>query len=488
MSSFLKKFTVELCACMAVFTAIVPFARAFFHVEIAWNEGWNIYNATALVNHHLLYPVKYGWTSVNYPMLSFEILAQLHHFTHEYLFTARVLSLLSLVACSLLVAAIVKSLNSSWRSAILAGLFCFAVFCAAADIYVGMDDPQMLAQVFFLLGFLTFLRHRRSLPAIAIAALLFVVAGCIKHNPIDFPLAVLIELLLISLPRAIWFSVCSILFVSVAFLLNIRFGGPYFLSQLFIPRSYSILRTFHQLLIVIGPLLLPFCVVAYTAFKLRRDASRRITTILFLTALLVCSYFSGGKGVATNTLFSVLLAMSILLGLFWDRIFSHPWQSTHRPQAATAPLALFAWLIIPMMISGNWLTIRALHQAAAAQANFDEDVAFLKSHPGPALCESLLECNFAGKPYVYDPFNATRLIQFHKLDANVLIDQIRQHRFSAIQTSAPLPMEDQYNSERWDATVRAAIEANYVPALQREDITTDTYLDVVIYTPKPASP
>jgi len=486
MNSFLKKYTVALCAFMAVFTAIIPFTRAFFRLEINYNEGWNIFNATALVNRQSLYPIKYGWTSVNYPMLSFEILAQLHRFTHEYLFTARVVSLLSLVACSLLVAAIVKTLNSSWRSSILAGLFCLAVFCAAANIYVGMDDPQMLAQVFFLLAFLTYLRHRRSLPAIAFTALLFVVACFIKHNPIDFPLAVLIELILVSLPRAIWFSLCGILFAAIAVLLSIRFGGPYFLAQILAQRSYSSLKIVGQLIKVIRPLLLPFCVAAYTAFRLRKDATRRIATILFLTTLLVGSYFSGGQGVNINALFSAILAMSILLGLFWDQISSLRWQWTPRPQAAFAPLILFIWLIIPMIQSGNWLPIRALRHAAAAQTRFDEDIAFLQSHPGPALCESLLECNLAGKPYLYDTFNASALIRFRKLDADVFIDQILQHRFSAIQTDGLLPLVRD-DSERWNPSIRDAIEANYVPALQHKDAAKYPYQNVVIYIPKAAS-
>ena len=85
-----------LCACFALATAIVPFARAFFRVEVNYNEGWNIYNASTVANHQLLYPVKYAWTTVNYPMLSFFIFAQLHRLTHDYLFTARAVSLASL--------------------------------------------------------------------------------------------------------------------------------------------------------------------------------------------------------------------------------------------------------------------------------------------------------------------------------------------------------------------------------------------------------
>ena len=479
--SFLQKRTVAVCAIIAIFTAIVPFARAFFRLEVSYNEGWNIYNAAALVNHRPLYPAKYSWTSVNYPILSFEIFAQLHRLTHEYLLTARIVSLLSLLACSLLVAAIVKTLKASWLSSALSGLFCFAVFCSAADIYVGMDDPQMLAQVFFLLGLLIYLRNRTNKLSIALAALFFVIASFIKHNPIDFPLAVFIDLLLISIPQATWFAACSTVLAAVAVLLNIRFGGPFFLSQLLAPRSYSTAHVAGQLVGIIGPLLLPFCVAAYTAFALRKNPTRRIATILILTTLVVDSTFGGGKGVTINAFFPSLLAISILVGLFVDQIASREGQWTRSPKLAFAPLVLFVWLIIPMILSGNWLTIRALRQDATAQANFNQDIAFLENHPGPALCESLLECNLANKPYLYDPFNATRLIHFRKLDPNILVDQIQHHRYSAIQLDDPIPLEDQYDSERWASPIRAAIQANYVLAIQHTQQRDEA---VAIYIPK----
>jgi len=205
-SFLLKKRIVWICACLALATAIVPFVRAFFRVEVDYNEGWNVYNASIVADYHLLYREKYAWTTVNYPMLSFFIQAQLHRLTHDYLFTARAVSVLSLTCCSVLVGAIVRSLSGSWQASTLAGFYCLALFCTDADIYVGMDDPQMFAQVFFLAGLLVYLWRRESLLAIACAALLFVVGGCIKHNPIDFPLAVLLELALISLRRALWFS------------------------------------------------------------------------------------------------------------------------------------------------------------------------------------------------------------------------------------------------------------------------------------------
>jgi hypothetical protein len=466
-----------LCAFFALATAFVPFARAFFRVEVNYNEGWNIYNASIVANHQLLYPVKYAWTTVNYPMLSFFIFAQLHRLTHDYLFTARVVSLLSLICCSLLVGAIVRSLTDSWRASSLAGFYCLALFCTDADFYVGADDPQMFAQVFFLAGFLVYLWRRQSYIALTLAALLFVVGGNIKHNPIDFPLAVLIELCLISVGRALWFSVCGLLFAAVAVALNTHFGGPAFLSQLLAPRGYSPIHALDQLVNVFGPLLFPFCVALFTAFILRKDEKRRIAAILLATTLVVGGYFAGGQGVSINALFSGLLALAILIGLFSQEVASERWDWSTRPQAVYAPLLLFGWLIIPWLISGNWNPLHSMREIASQERRFDQDVALLRDRPGPALCESLLQCYFAGKPYRYDPFNATRFIQLGKLDGATMVGEIRRQEYGAIQLDALI--QDEKDSERFNPSVLAAIEESYRPARAHED--------AVIYLPKTPS-
>jgi hypothetical protein len=459
---FVKRHTLLLCALVMVWTAVVPFARAFYRVEVDYNEGWNIYNAVTVANHQFLYPVKYGWTTVNYPMLSFALMAQLHRITHEYLFTARIVSLLSLIACSVLVGMIVRRLGGSGRSAALAGMYCLAMFCAVADIYVGMDDPQMLAQMFFLAGLAIYLWRRTSLWAIAASALLFVAGGCIKHNPIDFPLAVLIELILVSRLRAVWFSVCGICFAAIALALNVHFGGPEFFGQLLAPRTYLVAKIPAQFLNVFGPLLIPFCAATYTAFAVRRDESRKIAAILLATTVVVGGYFGGGKGVSVNCLFSAMLAVAILIGLFWDRVSESGWRI-----AAYAPAILFSWFVIPLILSGDWNPVGRLREIAAAEKRFGEQVAFLQQANGPALCESLLECYSAGKPYVYDPFNATRLIQFGKLDPDGILADLRSHKYGAVQFDGPL--DEEIRSERFDPVILKAIEENYAPALRDED-------------------
>jgi hypothetical protein len=441
---------------------------------VNYNEGWNIYNASIVANHQLLYPAKYAWTTVNYPMLSFFIFAQLHRLTHDYLFTARVVSLLSLICCSLLVGTIVRSLTGSWRSSSLAGFYCLALFCTDADFYVGADDPQMFAHVFFLAGLLIYLWRRQSFFALATAALLFVVGGNIKHNPIDFPLAVLLELCFTSLRRALWFSAWGLLFAAVSVVLNIHYGGPAFVGELLAPREYSPAHALDQLVNVFGPVLLPFCVALWTAYILRKDEKRRIAAILFFTTLVVGGYFGGGRGVSINALFSALLALAILIGLFFQEASSERWEWARRPQAVYAPPLLFAWLTIPWIISGNLNPLHSMREIVSQQRRFDEDVALLRDRPGPAICESLLRCYFAEKPYRYDPFNATRFIQLGKLDAATIIGEIRQHEYGAIQLD--LPIQDEKDSERFDPSVLAAIDENYRPVRSHED--------AVIYVPK----
>jgi putative effector of murein hydrolase LrgA (UPF0299 family) len=484
---------------MTLIAAIGPFCRAFYRVEIDYNEGWNIYNAEIVAAHGWLYPVKYGWTSNNYPMLSFAVMAGLHRLTHEYLFTARMVSLLSLLCSAGLVGAIVHRLcgavgqkgtvgRSGYWPAVLAALFTVALFCADADVYVGSDDPQMLAQVFFLAGLYVYLATRRSVGGIAGATALFVVGGFIKHNPVDFPLAVLIDLALISRRKAVWFSVCGLALLAVGVALSVHFGGPHFLDQILALRRWSVGKAAYQLRNTLGPILLPVCVAIFMAARLRKDESSRIAAIFLASSLLMGAYFGGGEGVSMNSLFDAMLATAILLGLFlyetedgeaedgrwneafWVRAGAWDWFSG-APTAAT----LFAWLFIPLIISGNWNVVRVMRETSASEARFDAEVGMLAARSGTALCESLLRCHEAGKPYIYDPCNATRLIQLGRLDQKSFVQEIRARRFGAIQLDVPPDDEaevqriDPSLHERFTPEMLEAIRASYVVALKNED-------------------
>ncbi len=457
------------------------------HLQVNYNEGWNVYNAVRVSQGLPLYPERFGWTSVNYPMLSFAVMAGLHRFTHDFLFTARVVSILSLLAGAVLVAALLRSVGVRNRPALLAGLFCWSVFCAEADRYVGMDDPQLLAQAVFLLTLLLYVRHRRRPLFLVAAALLFVVALCLKHNLIDIPFAVFLDLLFVSAELAGWFLTWLLVFLSVAVWFNVHFGGHFFLPQMLTPRRYFLSKVPGQLRDVLGPILVPVLLAAAAAWKQRFDPRRRLILLMLGTALVLGSYFSGGSGVATNALFTCLVAVSLSIGLFLD---DPTLAGTLQPNLTfqnLAPAFCFVWLLLPLAFSGNWNIPTRWKELQVQQAGFKQDVSFLRDHPGPALCESLLECYEAGKPYLYDPFNATRLVWFGKLNSQVLIEQLRRGRFSVVQADAPLDEQDTVQKERFAPEIRKAILGAYVrvPANNagRTD-TDDTGKKTAMYIPR----
>jgi hypothetical protein len=451
---------------LAIFTAIYPVIRAFYRVEITYNEGWNVYNASALANHQVLYPASYGWITVNYPILSFAIAAALHRFTHDYLFTARALSLLGTLLCGVFAGSIVRKVTGSQRAAWITGAYCIAVFCALTDFYVGQDDPQMLALAVFMGALLLYVVRRKSWIGLAGVAALFVIGGNIKHDPLAFPAAVLLDLVMLrAWRRVIWFCACGTVFAGISVWLNLHFGGPGFFLQLAAPRAFFWAKGWWEMAAVFGPLLLPFVVAVYTAAKSMRDDRMRVLSLLLFVGLGLGVVFGGGAGVSVNAQFPAMLAMAMLSGVALVRIAQGEWNWAGSKVQAYAPAALLVWLVVPLIVCSTWNISAELQKTAVNERLFDQDVAFLREQSGSALCESLLRCYFAGKAYKYDPFNSTRLISFGKLDDSMILEGLQQHRYGAVQLDDP--WTDAF-PDRFNTRIASAIKQNYRPALVHE--------------------
>jgi hypothetical protein len=262
--------------------------------------------------------------------------------------------------------------------------------------------------------------------------------------------------------------------MAVGLMLNVHYGGLHFIDQLLAPRSYSWSKAALQLRNVLGPILLPVGIAVYTAWRLRGDRVRRIAAIFLAVSVLLGGYFSGGSGVSVNALFSAMLAVAILLGLF----FAEEMSATPRSWLMARPIveaAMFLWLLIPLVISGNWDVVGVMRETRAAQVRFNSEVEAMAGQPGPALCESLLRCYAAGKPYLYDPFNATRLVELGKLHQGEMLRSIEERKFGVIQLGVPLGDEgvvdriDPALRERFTPEMLRAIQQNYVLGMQDAD-------------------
>jgi hypothetical protein len=462
---------MALCAAILLWTAALPFYRAFLLTEIDYNEGWNVYNTQKAAEHLQLYPAAYGWTTVNYPPLSFHLVAALGKSNSDYLFAARILSLAGLCLSGILAGLIVGHTTRSRSAAWLSGLFLVAFFCANASGYVGMDDPQMLAQAFFMAGIYVYLRGNRAGWALEAAALLFVVGGNIKHNLIEFPLAVLLDLLLSAPRKALRFVAGGAAMAALSVVLTRRIDGPAYLDCLLAPRGYSAPAAIGNLfnLLLSSPLSAGAALV--TAYLCWKNPSRRVLALLLFCALPVNTYFSGGSGVDVNAFFGSMLAMVLLCGVFWAEFCKLPLSRTKALSPLAACWLFFLWLAIPMIRSGNARTGKVFADNREQAGRFGVEVAYLQQQPGPALCESILRCALAGKPYLYDPFNATRFIEQGKLDPSVIVDRLKKHEFGAVQLydnveqkiAAPGPQST------FALPILRAVDLYYRPGLDNED-------------------
>ncbi|MGH9535042.1 MAG: hypothetical protein ACRD2E_09300 [Terriglobales bacterium] len=433
---------------VALVAASYPVARAFYLTGFGFNEGWNVFAAQMVFHGQKVYAHPPAWTDFNYPALSFHIVAWLHALGASYLFAGRFLSLGALLASCLLVAWIAHRLGAAARHAVFAGLFCLAIFAIAARSYVGLDDPQILAQMFFLAGLYVYVSGEPSWGRLAAVAALFVIGGNIKHNLVDFPLAVLLDLLLTSRRAAVRFIALGVAFLGISIAWEIWANGPYFVANLLSARRYLLssawLRLFRW---GVAPVEIAAIAAALWSLAHLRPGRARVVAVWFWCALGVGFIFGGGDGVGLNSYFDWFLATAIIAALFIPWLMGRqqwmPRQRAGRRAELAIPLVLLlslgpAWFRRSTHYPHKQFHLTDMFKLPGRQTRFQLQVRFLRQHPGPALCTDLLLCARAGKPYVYDPFDASERVLTGQLNPAPLVDRVRRQQFSVIQVLRPV--------------------------------------------------
>jgi 4-amino-4-deoxy-L-arabinose transferase-like glycosyltransferase len=464
-------FLMALCWAIALWTLLVPVDRCLRWEQVSFNEGWNVYNAQRVALHQSLYAKAYDWTTVNYPALSFHIIATLNKLTGEYLFTARILSLISLFLCGLFAGLIVKQMTRSTMAAWLSGLLFVSMIGAIAEGYVAMDDPLLLALAFSLAGLYVYLKGNRQGWALACTALLFVLGGNIKHNLIEFPIAVLLDLLILAPRRALKSAAGGLLLVAVSLLLTRWVDGPELLACLLAPRGYSAVTGLALEGAMLMLALLPAVGAVVMACFCWKNAEQRIFVLLLISAVIVNAIFCGGSGCFISGTFGSICAIALLDGLFLVEYSSLPLGQAKARSPLVVASVFFLWMVIPILLLNHWRTDAALRENRDKEQRFAQEVQLLKAQPGPSLCESLLLCYYAGKPYIYDPFNATRFVYLGKLDPEVIAERVRNREFGSIELDYSLDVRFAASGldQRFAKPILIAISQNYHPALSNQD-------------------
>ena len=161
--------------------------RAFLNVEIEPNEGWNAYFADAAMGKMPLYPSADQLITNNYPPLSFYIVGLVGRFIGDPVLAGRLLSLVAVVAIATAIALSVRRLGGSGVAARISGAFFVATMSRFFMPYVGMNEPQLLAEAIMAFGFLWFLIARSNDRGYVGPVLVMALAGFVKHNIIAMP-------------------------------------------------------------------------------------------------------------------------------------------------------------------------------------------------------------------------------------------------------------------------------------------------------------
>ena len=472
LSALLFLLVLGLCFSVLLEAAAYPFARFHILTAIDTNEGWNVFNAQTVAEHRLLYPPQPSWTVVNYPALSFHLVAALGRSVSDYLFIGRTLSLLSLCGMGILVGMIVWQLTRKALAATLAASFMIALFCAFAPRIVGMDDPQILAQVFFLTGLYIYLRGGRRGFIIESTALLFVLGGNIKHNLIEFPLAVFLDLLFTARRAAIRFALELLGMAGISVFLTSYLDGGGYLSCLLAPRAFSV----HTAIVFAGnvvlSMLVPSAAAVYMVPRCWQSEEKRILVFFFFSSVLVDTVFAGGDGVDINIFFGYTLAVALFTGMLCAELpFLLPGKHSVRASAAVYSV-FFLWLGIKIIHDQrDWPLQKRLESDKHGAQRLALETEFTRRQPGEAICMDLLVCAFAGKAYLYDSANVDRYVRLGWLDPEVTVKELKDKKWAAVQIWGD-PNQILTNTEPeslFAPSVRTALSSYYRPGLVTDD-------------------
>jgi hypothetical protein len=376
-------------------------------ITVNFNEGWNAYHTADLIAGRPLYPDPRGVFINNYPPLSFYVVAVLSRLGADPLIAGRVASLAAFVAWTALLVATARLFGCSLlEGAFAAGLFAVDMLIHT-DYYVGVDDPQMLAQATAALGLLLVLQPSRTRQKLLVAALLLVAAVFVKQNVVT-PVAAVVWLAVIDRRGAATLIAYAVAITAVGVLIVVALHGRPFVTETLLPRPFLADKLVSMSLAWARRWVVVIAGCGGLLVRARADARARFAAAYALMATAIGMVLLGGAGVYWNAMFEAQWALALSAAVVLNRVAS---VRVGYQRGLTAAYALAPAIALAQTVTIHWLSPRYWRDPRWFEASTAaREITFLREHPGAALCEDMTLCYFAGKAPEVDAFAVSQLL------------------------------------------------------------------------------
>ncbi|HEX3429939.1 MAG TPA: hypothetical protein VHT03_03555 [Rhizomicrobium sp.] len=425
---------------------------ARLHVPLDPNEGWNAYHAGAALAGNP-YPPPGSFLVNNYPPLSFYLIGIIGSWCGDNVVAGRLVSLGAFATLCLFIAIALRRMNARWSAALLAPLLLAAMLLLASD-YVGMDDPQLLGHALQFSGLLLLLRRSPETARILGSAAFFVTGAFVKHNLLALPLASLAWLMLVDRRNAVRFAAALLALSLAGFVVTYVLLGVNLFGVLNSPRTFSAAQLASDFVDWLPMMAVPLGGLVWLLLRFGKDQAVWLVSLYALVSIATGTILFGGAGVDVNAMFDADIALSLCAGLAVSRSLDY-----RTPSSRTAAQLFSVLCIVPLAIavlrSPDWrdrsFWLRPMEEETATAGR---DIVFLRTHWGPAMCEDLTFCYWAGKAAVVDVFNLTQEFETGARDAGPFLRLIQSHYFASIEL-------DETNPLPFPSKVEATILRNY---------------------------
>jgi len=412
--------------------------RSTLKIPINYNEGPNAYFVSAVLAGGPLYFPPEALPTNNYPPLFFYLLAPLTSLIGDAIFAGRLLAWLAFAAVTALIVAIPYRRNRDLLACLFGGTIFAAYMVTNYDIYVGMDDPQILAHAIMLLGLFVALRSPHASWSSIAAAILMAAGLFVKHNIVALPAALAVWLAIHYRRAAVRFVTAGILTGGIGLACCRLAFGPDFLTSLHAPRQYLPVRGWRHVVEWLFPMQLPILLAMLGAVIDRENRTTTLFAGYLLIAIVLACLLTSGAGVNFNLMFEVVIAFSLVASQLLARL--RRYRSLRR--WAIGGYAFAALLGAGLIGTKDELLLRPwIATQRAREAATVATVRLLAEHPGPALCETPALCYWAHKPLELDSFNFGQGVIAGTKDERLVLQRIATGYYGVLEFAGGGPAQ-----------------------------------------------